>query len=89
MNGSDVDLKALQQQAAEKKRLEAKLRELHAQQEALETQTKELEQAKLDEQADVDRLEGRAWRLFLQRGGKPGPEAGQGAAGGLCGPDEV
>lgn len=66
MNGSDVDLKALQQQAAEKKRLEAKLRELHAQQEALETQTKELEQAKLDEQADVDRLEGpQPGRLFF------------------------
>ena len=65
MNGPNVDLKALQQQAAEKKRLEAKLRELHAQQEALETQTKELEQAKLDEQADVDRLEGRSLAAFF------------------------
>ena len=65
MNGSDVDLKVFQQQTAEKKRLEAKLRELYAQQETLETQTAELERTKLDEQADVDRLEGRSLAAFF------------------------
>ena len=65
MNGSDVDLKAIWQQTAEKKRLEAKLRELHAQQETLETRTEELERTKLDEQADVDRLEGRSLAAFF------------------------
>ena len=65
MNGSDVDLKALRQQTAEKKRLAAKLRELHAQRETLEAQTRELEQVKLDEQADVDRLEGRSLSAFF------------------------
>ena len=65
MNGPNVELKALQQQTAEKKRLEAKLRELYAQQETLETQTDELERTKLDEQADVDRLEGRSLSAFF------------------------
>ena len=62
---SNVDLKALQQQVAEKKRLEAKLQELYTQQETLEAQTQALEQAKLSEQADVDRLEGRSLAAFF------------------------
>ena len=65
MSESNVDLKALQQQVAEKKRLEAKLQELYTQQETLETQTQTLEQAKLSEQADVDRLEGRSLAAFF------------------------
>ena len=36
MSESNVDLKGLQQQVAEKKRLEAKLQELYTQQEMLE-----------------------------------------------------
>ena len=65
MSESNVDLKTLQQQVAEKKRLEAKLQELYTQQEMLETQTQTLEQAKLSEQADVDRLEGRSLAAFF------------------------
>ena len=65
MNGPDIDLKELRQQVAEKKRLEAKLQELYTQQETLEAQTGELERAKLNEQADVDRLEGRSLAAFF------------------------
>ena len=65
MSESNVDLKTLQQQVAEKKRLEAKLQELYTQQETLEAQTGELERAKLNEQADVDRLEGRSLAAFF------------------------
>lgn len=65
MNGPDIDLKELRQQVAEKKRLEAKLQELYTQQETLEAQTQTLEQAKLNEQADVDRLEGRSLAAFF------------------------
>ena len=65
MNGPDIDLKELRQQVAEKKRLEAKLQELYTQQETLEAQTGELERAKLSEQADVDRLEGRSLAAFF------------------------
>ena len=42
MSESNVDLKGLQQQVAEKKRLEAKLQELYTQQEMLEAQTQTL-----------------------------------------------
>ena len=65
MNGPDIDLKELRQQVAEKKRLEAKLQELYTQQETLEVQTQTLEQAKLNEQADVERLEGRSLAAFF------------------------
>ena len=65
MNGPDIDLKELRQQVAEKKRLEAKLQELYTQQETLEAQTGELERAKLSEQSDVDRLEGRSLAAFF------------------------
>ena len=65
MSESNVDLKTLQQQVSEKKRLEAKLQELYTQQETLEAQTGELERAKLNEQADVDRLEGRSLAAFF------------------------
>lgn len=65
MSESNVDLKGLQQQVAEKKRLEAKLQELYTQQETLEAQTGELERAKLSEQSDVDRLEGRSLAAFF------------------------
>ena len=65
MSESNVDLKGLQQQVAEKKRLEAKLQELYTQQEMLEAQTQTLERAKLNEQADVDRLEGHSLAAFF------------------------
>lgn len=65
MNDRYVELKALQQQTAEKNRLECMLRELYAQRELLQKRTEELEQIKLEEQADVDRLEGRSLSAFF------------------------
>lgn len=65
MNGNREALKNLQQQTLEKRRLDARLRELHAQRETLKKQTEELEQARQKEQADVDRLEGRSLAAFF------------------------
>ncbi len=56
MNGNDEALKSLQRQTLEKKRLDARLRELYAQRETLQKQTEGLELARQKEQADVDRL---------------------------------
>ena len=65
MNGNREALKNLQQQTLEKRRLDARLRELYAQRETLKKQTEELEQARQKEQADVDRLEGRSLAAFF------------------------
>ena len=65
MNGNREALKNLQQQTLEKRRLDARLRELYAQRETLQKQTEELEQARQKEQADVDRLEGRSLAAFF------------------------
>ena len=46
MNGHREALKNLQQQTLEKRRLDARLRELYAQRETLKKQTEELEQAR-------------------------------------------
>ena len=68
--GGDV-LKQLQQQTAEKKRLEGKLRELYMQRTVLQKQVEKLEQEKLAEQADVDRLENHSLSaLFYQMVGR-------------------
>lgn len=58
MSVYDEKLRRLQQQAERKRRLEAMLRELRQQREELERKAAQLERIKLDEQADVDRLEG-------------------------------
>lgn len=65
MNGNDEALKSLQRQTLEKKRLDARLRELYAQRETLQKQTEGLELARQKEQADVDRLEGRSLAAFF------------------------
>ena len=65
MNGTDEALKSLQRQTLEKKRLDARLRELYAQRETLQKQTEGLELARQKEQADVDRLEGRSLAAFF------------------------
>ena len=65
MNGNREALKNLQQQTLEKRRLDARLRELYAQRETLKKQTEELEQARQKEQADVGRLEGRSLAAFF------------------------
>ena len=65
MNGNDEALKSLQSQTLEKKRLDARLRELYAQRETLQKQTEGLELARQKEQADVDRLEGRSLAAFF------------------------
>lgn len=58
MSVYDEKLRRLQQQAERKRRLEAMLRELRQQRDELERKAAQLERIKLDEQADVDRLEG-------------------------------
>lgn len=58
-------LRELQQQVARSKQLEAKLAELRTQRDALTRRVLELEAIKLDEQKDVDRLEGRSLAAFF------------------------
>ena len=58
-------LLALQRQTILKKRLEAKLQEYYAQRETLRERVRALEKIKLDEQQDVDRLEGHSLAAFF------------------------
>ncbi|WMI81191.1 hypothetical protein [Anaerotignum sp. MB30-C6] len=61
----DGQLQLLQQQVAQKKRQESKLKELYGQHQELSTRVSQLEKVKLDEQADVDRLEGNSLAAFF------------------------
>ena len=61
----DEQLQSLQQQVARKARLEAMLKELHCQKAEMEKKVAQLKAAKQDEQADVDRLEGRSLPAFF------------------------
>lgn len=61
----DEQLQQLQAQIARAKQLDAILQELRSQQAALSAQVRELESIKLEEQADVDRLEGRSLAAFF------------------------
>lgn len=61
----DEQLQQLQQQMARSNQLEAMLGELRGQRSALSEQVRELEAVKLEEQADVDRLEGRSLAAFF------------------------
>ena len=65
MTGYDQQLRRLQEQCARKKKLEATAAELQGQQEAYAARVRELEQAFQEEQADVDRLEGRSLSALL------------------------
>ena len=65
MNGYDQQLKELLAQCARKKKLEASAAELRRQRDTYATRVEELEQAMQEEQADVDRLEGRSLAAFF------------------------
>ncbi len=60
----DDQLHQLAEQVAHASRLEARLRELRQQHDVLSAHVRELEELKLSEQADVDRLEGRSLTAF-------------------------
>lgn len=59
------DLQQLKEQVARKSRLESELKELRVQQANLAGKIKELEKIKLDEQKDVERLEGGSLAAFF------------------------
>ena len=61
----DEQLQQLQAQMARSKQLEAMVKELRSQRDLLVAQVRELESIKLEEQADVDRLEGRSLSAFF------------------------
>lgn len=61
----DEQLRQLQAQCARKKKLEASIEELHIQREAYAARAQELRQIMADEQADVERLEGRSLSAFF------------------------
>ena len=61
----DEQLRQLQAQCARKKKLEASLNELRAQRKAYADRVEELRQVLSDEQADVQRLEGRSLAAFF------------------------
>lgn len=62
---SDLSLKELRQQVAEKQNYEAKQTELEKQRSSVAERVQKLENAKRSEQADVDRLEGRSLAAFF------------------------
>ena len=61
----DEQLKTLQAQIARFKQLFSMIKELRSQRDALSARVRELEAIKQDEQADVDRLEGRSLAAFF------------------------
>ena len=61
----DEQLQQLQEQMARSKQLESMIKELRGQRDTLAAQVRELESVKLEEQADVDRLEGRSLAAFF------------------------
>ena len=61
----DETLKTLQEKIARSRQLTAALKELRCQRDTLAARARELEAVKLDEQADVDRLEGRSLAAFF------------------------
>lgn len=65
MSRYDDQLRQLQAQCARKKRLEATVAELRTQQSTYTARAQELEQSFREEQADVDRLEGRSLSAFF------------------------
>jgi len=61
----DESIKLLRRKVEQKKHKEAKLKELHAQCETLRTKADALRKDRLDEQADVDRLESHSLAAFF------------------------
>ena len=65
MTGYDQQLKELLAQCARKRKLEASAAELLRQRDTYAARAEELKQAMQEEQADVDRLEGRSLAAFF------------------------
>lgn len=65
MNHYDEQLRELQAQCTRKKKLEASAAELRTQRDTYRLRAQELEQSFQQEQADVDRLEGRSLSAFF------------------------
>lgn len=65
MSHYDERLRQLQEKCARKKQLAAMIAELRSQREALAANARKLEDIKLSEQEDVDRLEGRSLAAFF------------------------
>lgn len=65
MSVYDEELRALREQMERKRQLEAMLKDLRAQRWELTARVSELEKVKLEEQADVDRLEGHSLAAFF------------------------
>lgn len=65
MSVYDEELRALREQMERKRQLEAMLKDLRAQRWELAARVSELEKVKLEEQADVDRLEGHSLAAFF------------------------
>jgi hypothetical protein len=61
----DEHLQLLQQQITQKRREESKLKELNKQREVLSARVSEFQKNKLDQQADVDQLEGHSLATFF------------------------
>ena len=61
----DEQLKTLQAKIARFKQLSSMIKELRSQRVNLSARVRELEAVKMDEQADVDRLEGRSLAAFF------------------------
>ena len=61
----DEELRTLREQMERKRQLEAMLKDLREQQQELTGRVRELEKVKLEEQADVDRLEGHSLAAFF------------------------
>ena len=61
----DEKLKALQEKISRSRQLTSMLKELHIQRDTIAARVRELEAIKMDEQADVDRLEGRSLASFF------------------------
>ena len=61
----DEQLQKLQEQIARKRQLEAQVSELRAQRSTLSVRVRELDAIKMQEQADVDKLEGRSLAAFF------------------------
>ena len=65
MSVYDEELRALRAQMERKRQLDAMLKDLRGQQQELTARVSELEKVKLEEQADVDRLEGHSLAAFF------------------------
>ena len=61
----DEQLKSLQEKIARSRQLSSMIKELRSQRDALAARVRELEAIKLDEQSDVERLEGRSLASFF------------------------